>query len=429
MINREFIDLVDLVLSKGIKSFSQEELIQMHETRSPDLIKKFQMNMFSSWKEAQDIILSIQLALSDEAIDSEKWPRWYIFKNTQRLLDCIMWHHFGPDLTDMKRLYNIYPVVQNLFEHNILAHIDIVNELNQDPMSFALISDLTSGLRIGDIFFVKHGRLPQFIEVKSGDVNSEIIASISDSKKMIEVVSNSKKRKQLERIFRQHDRAVESSNIIYGGEGVDDRFKFSKIKIYETPIPFDTFDEEMIQVLYSVDLPSECMTKVIEDCLLIIAINAEQGVDYNSIIRQEIDKFEINSDSSGISFDWGHVLTKSHLYRPLFLQPIGNDLVHSLLFREKLVVIYFSFEAFRRRFSSDSFVIKVLMGKQFKKINGKYRGSDFDILANKKSALAFIPTTKRLEPFSFGIFDRIPSFLIKPSHFVYLQKFMYHQMA
>ena len=350
MISRDFINLIELVLAKGINSMSQEELILMRDTKSVELIKKFQQNMFEGWKEAQDAILSIQLALSKDAKDTEMWPKWYLFRNTQRLLDTIMWHHFGPDLTDMKRLYNIYPVIQNLFEHNILTHIDIAKEFNQDPLAFALISDLTSGIRIGDIFLVKHGQPHQFIEVKSGNVNSEIIESMSDDKKMMEIVSHPQKRKQLERMFWQHDRAKETSNIIHTGEGVDDRFKFKKVKINETDKPFDTFEEEVVNALNSVSSQSNCVTKVVEDCLLVIAVKTSNSVDYTELIKKEINAFEENGNASGISFDWGYILTKSQLYRPLFLQPIGNDLVHDLLFRDKMVVIYFSFEAFKKRF-------------------------------------------------------------------------------
>ena len=74
-------------------------------------------------------------------------------------------------------------------------------------------------------------------------------------------------------------------------------------------------------------------------------------------------------------------------------------------------------------------MIDVLTGEQFRKIKGKYKGTDFDILANKKSALVFRLTGDKVEPFSFGIFDRIPSFLVKPSHFLYLQKFMLSQYS
>lgn len=94
----------------------------------------------------------------------------------RRVNDAIVWNVLGFERHRVKRLC-LYRTRSNLLECNPNSVIDTLDTLNRDPLALALWTDATSCVDLGDIFFIRDGRrpIPEFIELKEGPVNEQII--------------------------------------------------------------------------------------------------------------------------------------------------------------------------------------------------------------------------------------------------------------
>jgi hypothetical protein len=90
--------------------------------------------------------------------------------------DAIIWSVFGAKRHIVKRLC-LYRPRTFLSESNAAAAMSTVATLNADPLSLAIWNDASSCVDIGDVLYIKDGRVPhpQFIELREGRVNSEIL--------------------------------------------------------------------------------------------------------------------------------------------------------------------------------------------------------------------------------------------------------------
>ena len=177
---KELIDLIEMICCYGINairkydSLTFDELSNFLKENSLDFRSKCQ----EGWKKAQDIILTNQILFWKHDPKFKNNPeKLYWYRNYQRLMDVIIWNHFSnSDFTKMRRMYEEKPLIQNLVHHNIKSHYSLAKSINNDKRYFALVTDLTSGMRVGDLMIVSKNGI-KFVEVKEGAVNKQIPSS------------------------------------------------------------------------------------------------------------------------------------------------------------------------------------------------------------------------------------------------------------
>ncbi|HEV7380583.1 MAG TPA: hypothetical protein VGN64_12365, partial [Dyadobacter sp.] len=105
------------------------------------------------------------------AISTEIASLKYQARILRKLGDSIAWHMALGHHYVIRRLFLGEPS-PSLLSGGFKETRVRANELNEDPLSFALMSDITSFIQIGDIFRYNNGTY-ELIEIKSGQKNEE----------------------------------------------------------------------------------------------------------------------------------------------------------------------------------------------------------------------------------------------------------------
>ncbi len=435
------VELSNLVLQKTLTDMPVSKIKAM-EKGNRKAFKNFRYNLFRNWKIAQEKILSIQLQLWKENPNFVNLPhKVFFYRSLQRLLDCIIWHHFGPDITDIKRIYEFDCKIQNLFEHNILSHIEIMREINSSPKNFALISDLTSGIRIGDLFVIDEQSKTNFIEVKSGDVNAEILEALrNQNQNKLNVLENDPtKNKQLYRIVKQKKRGTEILKMLKNEIATDDRFNSKSNKVM-TPVVHTIINEEPLQcfskelnVFFEIFSTEEKDFDVleIENSLIIVAYlpTPDNLIKSRSIMK----RFNEHETMPGYRFNWLDTLTHSTFMRPIYLQPISPKVIHKIISKKIIVEFYFSNNKFMRTFQNEQTNIEYKNNKEYRRIVNEFKSfvGSSPFYHKDKGALFFKFKEINEEEIilSEGLFCRILSNLIYPSFLLKMHRFMHEKQT
>jgi hypothetical protein len=145
----------------------------------------------------------------------------------RRVNDSIIWSVFRLQRHVVKR-FCLYKKRPSLLESNPDSVYASLRAFNANPMSLALWNDATSCVDIGDLTFVENGMLPvpEFIELKSGEVNAEIIELLNlngeeHSRKFEEFRAKRAKAgvAQYERVMRQHRTGEQALDLLTNERG------------------------------------------------------------------------------------------------------------------------------------------------------------------------------------------------------------------
>src|SRR5699024_8701379 len=103
-------------------------------------------------------------------------------KTFSHIADGIAWQLIGGEIHIAKRFYLQEKGQKRLKESNIDHAIKVAKEINKDPNNFALISDITNFIQIGDLLVVSEGTIG-IMELKQGKVNKQITEFLARDRK------------------------------------------------------------------------------------------------------------------------------------------------------------------------------------------------------------------------------------------------------
>ncbi|NOK02932.1 MULTISPECIES: hypothetical protein [Myxococcus] len=150
----------------------------------------------------------------------------------RKLADTIAWQLIGNQLWLARRL-NTDDSSPSLIHSNVESYISFVDRFNVgNPRGFALISDLTSFVRLGDIL-ARDGdeRALHVIELKEGKVNEELLPLAQFAARTncehfiaeVEKKESPRKFEQFKRLIKQAERLNRTQELIKTGAGHDAR--------------------------------------------------------------------------------------------------------------------------------------------------------------------------------------------------------------
>jgi len=234
--------------------------------------RQFQIFVHSGFKQAQDLILNEMLKLQNslkvlkvdlkssrrarntkkiESISAE--IKKFEYKETilRSFIDFIAWQLLGQQYYRVRRFYdsrdkhNSRPTLSTSNIKSVISAVSYYHE--QDELNFALISDLSSFIDIGDILLLKDNQVIP-IELKEGKTNEEIFSLISElSKKDIEtcpysLISNPDEKffKQVSRVMKQIKRGHKLTEFLKHEKGTDP-FHESEVKVNKEPYFIDSY--------------------------------------------------------------------------------------------------------------------------------------------------------------------------------------------
>ena len=193
----------------------------------------------------------------------------------RKCMDAIAWQLFNYELSTLRRLFcNEEPI--DITDSNIESEITYISGFQQrSPEGFALISDLTSFVQVGDIVTLTPKEGISLVELKDGTINYEVFRLIEESFKTqsfeylrSRLYAESKSFvKHVERTLKQMAKESSVCNTINKGHGIDQASGLN-VHIAETDFSSDTFST----VMHNLSL--ECHKKgysiaAIQECLIV----------------------------------------------------------------------------------------------------------------------------------------------------------------
>ncbi|GEM_PF-6751950 len=271
-------DVIDLILIYATNIYGEE--IKKHIDNptelfaDPEFSRKFISRGFEGFKKAQDIILESTLFLEKEIKDFEKkgnldyndsFQKLHYQKLVfQELADAILWSVVSEETA----ITNLSVKNANsgfLVDRNIQSVKLFIKQYNKELYQFALISDLTSIVGVGDVIQVwvdKKGVMQWGLgEVKTGEVSKTITDLYEDDERGELTEEHLKERlkkyylkygqkwmKQFERFSRQMVRSAQYKELLKEGEGIDLYFNKPK-KIHELSSPDQYYTSQINSIL------------------------------------------------------------------------------------------------------------------------------------------------------------------------------------
>jgi hypothetical protein len=286
----------------------------------------------------------------------------------RRVNDAIVWSVFGAERHKVKRLC-LYKKRNDLAECNPNSVIATLASLNSDPLSLAIWNDATSCVDIGDIMYIKNGMdpVPEFLELKEGPVNSEIIevlkteeASRDTAIKAFEERFGKKGMQQLERVLRQKKIGNQALALLANEKGIDPVTGF-EIEVMESATPLQTYDAGLCVLLEKAAACEAGAIDCVDGCLWIFAAaGGKKRAPYAAqrfieLLETRVDGFTRRNGKPLAGWDRDKirnlsVSVKYPLAKPLFLRNLDPMHIASLTYGRLLdnVLMYLDWGAFGR---------------------------------------------------------------------------------
>ncbi|WP_238066831.1 hypothetical protein [Pseudomonas shirazica] len=369
MFNTRFEDLtaeIHDLATKGSKPVWDK--ISPHDTaQDPEIRKKFYSLAHAGMRQAQARIIDIIRS-------EEPWPDSNI-QLLHKLSDSIAWQMIGNQLCYARRFYKDQKLV-DLNHSNFGSIIKAIEHHHQStPDGFALISDLTSFVQVGDLLIADADGRFKIAEVKEGDKNHEIMEFMkffmkSECPRALHYFIQEhgpQSLKQLQRMLRQATRMAHVTEIFNSGSSQDPDTEH-KINIPEETIYIESWDKELNHILNISDTRGYALDTV-DECLFIASYSRTSTMAAGHIM------FNTWFDNCGGTPDCPRTRLIDCMWHPLALPIFNRDIAdrHKLdiLFGRKNVCIGLNIPALFKQLAKNGFEVRKATNKEASQMDQK----------------------------------------------------------
>lgn len=331
-------------------------------------------------------------------------------KTFSHIADGIAWQLIGGEIHIAKRFYLQEKGQKRLKESNIDHAIKVAKEINKDPNNFALISDITNFIQIGDLLVVSEGTIG-IMELKQGKVNKQItefLARLKKDKKKIEDVNIKQKfdkrtAKQVKRVARQQKRMQQVSDLINNDEGIDP-VTGTNLTINTPAFDMQYFHENLEKL--HLELKDEIWSyDVIEGCIH-VGMYKDKGLmmapfAIKQIISQDTDNYLV--------VDWMSIV--NNISEPIFAKPFDPNFIIDVLTGGVRVIFGIDFDKLIELFCNVGLPTDWVSEKETMKFKQRSKHKPFEI--NKRAIL--MKTDDQEIYFGGGLISKMIYDNIKPS--------------
>lgn len=348
--------------------FATVERIHQHRA-------EFLPRVHSTWKKIHnrslEELLKIEALLQSPNIDKLhpdlSWFLRYCMAIWRRVNDALVWSVFGLEGHYVRRFCHrrTRPV---LSQANPAAIRQLLDDLNSDPLTFALWADATSCVDVGDVISRSFSGKPSGIfEVKEGKINEKIfdlITSGGDIETKIQQIEafaqahGEKAIKQLDRVARQIHVLTSVGKILEMDRGFDPYWQ-RYVLIRESRTRDQSYDNSLAALIKS--SAGAPVLECIDECLWVY-IDRDPDKTLSDRIRAFSAALfqrspairEWNKDRYGSDTLEGIVPLDANLFEPiavpLFLRPFDPETVRDILLGslKERILLYFDWIEYSR---------------------------------------------------------------------------------
>ena len=321
------------------------ELQRIQEERSSN--KKALKRAKNQRKKEQQFEISqaIQILNREEAI-------------LRRLADSLAWVLLGSRRWEIRRLWQ-GGRPPSLATSNVPSLEKVLDTIRPDELQFALMSDLTSSIQLGDLVWTNYrSGQTSLVEVKEGATNFEILEFMKSFQQtgcvralqFFKAERTESEFKQFERVLRQHKRMSQAAHFTENDSGIDPRTG-ERMLLSKDVFPLEFYEEELSSALLDA-LATGSSSFVIDECLQVIAhrrdtlegqaFHAEVAHSAGHFLSDEclIEHLEESEQDTGV-FRWDRLPSEPwelsrNLYtpdiQPLFLMNVPPEALRAVAF-------------------------------------------------------------------------------------------------
>lgn len=268
----------------------------------------------------------------------------YKTKTLRMFMDFIAWQFLGGQYYKVRRFYdmrkkdNSRPILSKSNIESVKNAVEYYHSLN--PLNFALISDLTSFIDIGDMLVMDNHQLVP-IEVKEGQKNKEIFDFLFKEKIPDNLGTIDENfLKQAKRILNQAKRGHLLYDVLKNEKGVDP-FTELKTKVNKEAFEIKTYIDEFEKLIANLDVENYSYT-IIEDIISI-------GIYQNEVIHMgDILIPFLNNEMFGKAYPVFNYREKFQMpiSEPIFYYGLSKKTIFDILFGRINIVMSINLDKF-----------------------------------------------------------------------------------
>ena len=325
--------------------------------------KKAQLSIIEKLLNIQDSLERLKEILKKHRINREKDEAQIIHQRIEyfihqervyrRVADAIAWQMFHAHTYYPRRLLAGRAFSHNLNSSNLSHALHAIEELHKaDPCCFALLSDITSFIGIGDILLRDWSGI-KIIELKDGKINQEIkellngndfeniTSNFENYIKLINDDHDYKKAKQAHRMMKQ---SIKMQNLLVNinlGKGIDSQTR-ERYFLHNLSISTKSFRPllvKMIKIIFG-SKKEECHSFV-ERCLC-LGVYKERHLEKSKKTFQEFVCSLVGKNLPIIDFVESGLLDQ--LAQPIFILPLSRDIIINLVCKKIKVYMAIDFD-------------------------------------------------------------------------------------
>ena len=378
-------EIADFAFTYGMKNVNIDFSKINHPNQfSENESKLFIEKVHEGFKFAQDLIIKEVLYYQRELLElkqkikearrEKKKKQEKEFNQIQKVVehriftithiaDTIAWQMIGGQIHIARRMHIGERTIKSLDNNNLEHTISVSNQINKDLSTFALISDITSFVQIGDLL-IKKGELVGMMELKEGKVNKQIedfFSELKNEKKTIEDINleskfDKKTVRQIKRVARQKERLERAEEVMNTDEGIDPA-SGNPIHI-ATPGMKTKYYHDILSKMAESLSEKDWAYELIEDCLHIGMYKNEAITMAPFIIEQLVKK---DTENYRI-IDWMSIV--NNLSHPIFLKPLHANFIIDILVGEVKVIMAINFDRLVELFNTIGLETRWLSNKE-----------------------------------------------------------------
>lgn len=268
----------------------------------------------------------------------------YKTKTLRIFMDFIAWQFLGGQYYKVRRFYdmrkkdNSRPILSKSNIESVKNAVEYYHSLN--PLNFALISDLTSFIDIGDMLVMDNHQLVP-IEVKEGQKNKEIFNFLFKEKIPDNLGTIDENfLKQAKRILNQAKRGHLLYDVLKNEKGVDP-FTELKTEVNKEAFEIKTYIDEFEKLIANLDVKNYSYT-IIEDIISI-------GIYQNEVIHMgDILIPFLNNEMFGKAYPVFNYREKFQMpiSEPIFYYGLSKKTIFDILFGRINIVMSINLDKF-----------------------------------------------------------------------------------
>lgn len=269
----------------------------------------------------------------------------------RKLMDCAAWQLLGQQLYMARQLY-MGKRQPSINESNIESVKIAARELtSNDYHSFALISDLTSFVQVGDLLVRDPSEGTIIAEVKQGSMNEKILDHLQtvgrspspEQADAFEAREGHRALQQMGRILRQHDRMAHVTRLATSGSSTNPDTE-QRVAIRETPLETSDWDDALFSVLEDSRAQGWAL-EIVDNCLLLAAYRGHCRIAGPHLFRSWLEN---SGGKPGLPCENLIGCMAHPLGLPVFLRNISVESMFDILFGRVVVMLGLDVDAFMK---------------------------------------------------------------------------------